>query len=161
MEVIWAILPVTTAIFFSDYGQIWGWATWKRAWANYEREINVRNPAIKFLSSQEKRFWKRNFRTIIWDVQWAVYSVRKNKGIAILPNTNLISNIGFGPDATIYTEENSINANLESGSMKFPLIHPEKINVDKDVDLRIFKRNYYIPVYQRIIQKIKRNLFKK
>lgn len=147
--------------FFSDYGQIWGWATWKRAWSNYEKEINVRNPPIKFLSSQEKRFWKRNFRTIIWDVQWAVYSVRKNKGIAILPNTNLISNIGFGPDATIYTEENSINANLESGSIAFPLIHPEKITVDKDVDLKIFKRNYHTTLYRRVIQKMNRSLFKK
>lgn len=147
--------------FFSDYGQIWGWATWKRAWLNYERNINIENPPIRFLSPQEKGFWKRNFRTIIWDVQWAVYSVRKNQGIAILPNTNMISNIGFGPDATVFTEEDNLNANLESGSITFPLIHPERIAVDKKVDLRIFKRNYYIPLYRRIIQKINRSLFKK
>ncbi|MEI6140072.1 MAG: hypothetical protein WCP85_12455, partial [Mariniphaga sp.] len=139
--------------FFSRYGQIWGWATWRRAWEKFEKTVNINE--LKFSSIQEKKYWKKNFSHIIWDVQWAVYSVWKNNGIAILPNVNLISNIGFDVDATNYTDKSNINAEIETTSMIFPMIHPSIISVDSKFDIEIFKRSYFVPFYKKIIRTIK------
>jgi len=144
-----------SSYFFSNYGQIWGWATWRRAWEKYERTVNIKDKDIKFNSTQEKNYWRKNFSKIIWDVQWAVYSVWKNNGIAILPNVNLISNIGFGSDATNYTDKNNINSEIDTNPMIFPLTHPNTIMVKTEVDNKIFNHSYFVPLYKRIIRGIK------
>lgn len=144
-----------SSYFFSKYGQIWGWATWKRAWAKFERTVNIDDVNLRFDSNKEKNYWRKNFSRIIWDVQWAVYSVWKNNGVAILPNVNLISNIGFGFGATNYKDKNNINAEIEIGSMTFPLIHPKVIAVSTEIDKKIFKQSYFVPFHKRIIRGIK------
>lgn len=141
--------------YFSRYGQIWGWATWKRAWGKYEKTVNFEDIKDKFVEKREEWFWKRNFKKIIWDVQWAVYSVWKNDGIAILPNTNLVSNIGFGLDATNYKDENNVKANIKTDAISLPLWHPDNITIQTNVDMRIFHKNYYVPLHKRIIKKLK------
>lgn len=149
-----------SSYFFSKYGQIWGWATWKKSWKKFERQIKINDKDLNFNSLREKRYWNNNFSKIIWDVQWAVYSIWKNKGIAILPNVNLISNIGFGSDATNYTDENSINAKIKTNPINFPLNHPHKVQIDIDLDKRIFNKSYYVPLYKRMICVLLSKVFK-
>lgn len=149
-----------SSYYFSKYGQIWGWATWRRAWEKFEKTVDLNHHDIKFNSLHEKNYWQKNFSKIIWDVQWAVYSVWKNNGIAILPNENLISNIGFGPDATNYTDKNSINAEIKTNPIIFPLIHPDNITVSTDFDNEIFNRSYFVPLYKRIICGIRNRYLK-
>lgn len=141
--------------YFSKYGQIWGWATWKRAWSKYETTIQVNTKLIHFNTKKEESFWLRNFNTIIWDVQWAVYTIWKNNGIAILPNSNLITNIGFGRDATYYVDENNNAANLKTKSLEFPLKHPQHIDVNMDIDNKIFQKYYFQSFYKRIINALR------
>lgn len=143
-----------SSYFFSKYGQIWGWATWKESWKKFERQIKINDSDLKFNSKREKKYWNKNFSRVIWDVQWAVYSVWKNDGIAILPNVNLISNIGFGSDATNYTDENNINAEIKTNSMNFPLIHPNIIEADTELDNDIFTKSYFVPLHKKIIRGI-------
>jgi hypothetical protein len=83
-----------------------------------------------------------------------VHSVWKNNSIAILPNVNLICNIGFGSDATNYTDESSINAEIKTSSMNFPLIHPKIIEADIELDNSIFAKSYFVPVHKKIIRGI-------
>lgn len=149
-----------SSYYYSRYGQIWGWATWRRAWVNFEKSVNINDEDLKFNSFQEKKYWRKNFSRIIWDVQWAVYSVWKNNGIAILPNVNLISNIGFGPDATNYTDTSNINAQIETGTMIFPLTHPDIIKVNAEVDNKIFKQSYFVPLHKKILRGIKSKYLK-
>lgn len=147
-----------SSYFFSRYGQIWGWATWRSAWEKFEKKVDIYNPDVKFNTNLEKKFWRKNFSRIQWDVQFAIYSVWKNNGVAILPNINLISNIGFGPEATNYKDLNNINAQIKTGSMEFPLIHPNDTNVNIEVDNLIFNRNFYIPLYLPLYKKIVRKI---
>jgi hypothetical protein len=44
--------------------------------------------------------------------------------LAILPQVNLVSNIGFGPEAT-HTFSSSPYSNIATESMDFPLAHPD------------------------------------
>ncbi len=90
--------------YFSKYGHTWGWATWQRAWKNFDREIPDYPNVIE--SIEIESYWKNIFQSVyinknidIWDYQWLFY-IRKNKAKAVVPNKNLILNIGFDSTAT-------------------------------------------------------------
>lgn len=52
-----------------------------------------------------RTYWKKNIELVFknikdtWDIQWQ-YAVSVNNGLTIIPNVNLISNIGFNTNAT-------------------------------------------------------------
>lgn len=96
--------------YFSKWTHTWGWASWRRAWKFYDHTL---------LSSERQSH--------IWDTQW-MFSVRKAGGLTILPNVNLISNIGFGYDATHTHNEHSRDAAIPTKHIAFPLVHPPKIS---------------------------------
>lgn len=110
--------------YFSKYVHIWGWATWKRAWRNYDVEMKDwlkyegTNKLDKYFDTWlEKIFRKILFRAVYKGKieTWAypfVYHVWKNGGLSIVPNVNLISNIGFGKDAVHTKDINDLKSNL-------------------------------------------------
>lgn len=131
--------------YFSRYFHIWGWATWKRAWKLYDKEMKAW-PEIRekgYLNNilSEKRlvrYWEKVFNSIYngsittWDYQW-VFSCWIQGGLSIIPTINMVSNIGFGQSST-HTKGENIRANMKTESMAFPLHHPKYIirNVDAD-----------------------------
>lgn len=148
------VTSVDDSYFFSKYGQIYGWATWKRAWNKYEIDIVENGIDDKFSSKAEMKFWKRNFNKILWDVQWAIYSIWKNNGLAVVPNINLVQNIGFDNEGTHYKDPSNVKANIRTEKMIFPLIHPNKINKNEVIDEFIFKSKYHKSFYIRIFNKL-------
>jgi hypothetical protein len=117
--------------YFSRYPHIWGWATWRAAWQHFDYE------AI----SEEYR------RHGIWDWQWRL-SVEKNRGLAVAPNVNLVTNIGCGRvDATHTTTRDQRYSNLPKRPIAFPLIHPRRIRkMDRYTDFSVLiqeERTYW------------------
>ena len=109
--------------YFSKYNHIWGWASWRRAWKHYDVEMKTWEECkeAKMLNSvcndiYEQAYWSDIFDRVhqgfidTWDYQWT-YACWAQSGLSILPNVNLITNIGFGADAT-HTTEISKLANL-------------------------------------------------
>lgn len=92
--------------FFSVFPHIWGWASWASAWKHYdvnmadsERFIHTRMPDILNHEGAYKvmarKFWLiTNGYDDAWDYQ-LVYTVWKNSGLCVIPNVNMIRNIGF------------------------------------------------------------------
>ncbi len=132
----------SSSYYFSVYPGIWGWATWKRAWGKYlinmdDFESFRKNQSIFNLKPIADYNLEKLSKTFIreistWDYQW-MYSVWKNNGICIIPNLNLISNIGFGVNATHTIEKNSFLAEIpvyDIGIIK----HPEKIIINNTAD---------------------------
>lgn len=125
-----------SSYYFSRYCHIWGWATWRRAWRHYDRNIR-KWPEIRsgrWLDSVirdpfEHLHWDGIFQALYegkidtWDYQWVIACWMQNM-LSIMPSVNLISNIGFGAEATHTTKE-SVYANLPVEAMSFPLRHPE------------------------------------
>ena len=101
--------------YFSKYTHNWGWATWRRAWRHYDYGLIDADLAKH-----------------VWDIQW-MKSVAKNNGLTIVPNVNLVSNIGFDPEAT-HTAHAARYASLPTGSLTFPLVHPKIIAPNKAAD---------------------------
>lgn len=131
--------------YFSKYTHIWGWASWRRAWNHYERDL-INWPAFQeqglleqmFETSSEQAYWKNSFQWVhegsldTWDVSWT-FTALTHGLLQVVPNVNLISNIGFGANAT-HTHVVGVHANLPLRPIAFPLQHPTFVlpNVEAD-----------------------------
>lgn len=127
----------------------WGWASWRRAWKNYDNDFNdlqafKRSKELNRLGAgliDFQGFWMRRFegsqkgKYDSWAYRWT-YSIFKKKGFVVIPNNNLITNVGFGPEATHTIQVGSALANLRRSNIGFPLIHPKSIRIDRSIERR-------------------------
>ena len=96
-----------------------------------------------------------------WDYQWGFYRTLHG-GIGIVPKVNLISNIGFGLDATHTTNNDTRIENLKTIPIKFPLQHPcfvlNNELFDKEYNLLFQKKeiNTKKNIISRFLLKIKK-----
>jgi len=156
--------------YFSYYGSIWGWASWKSRWNHYDvemkgyEEIKAKNYLWDiFGNQQEADFRISNFDEIknglnTWDFQWA-YSRFINSGLSIVPEVNLVKNLGFGEDATHTHSKDDRRANMNADDIHFSLKHQQFIIRDKKSDDRFF--NEFVKPNQNIFKKIAKKVLKK
>ena len=156
--------------YFSAIAGIWGWATWRRAWKYYDENLTDLD---EFLSSKRikntlterynQKYWIRRFKEVqsgvnnsSWGIPWA-FSVMNAGGYCITPNTNLISNIGFGERATHGLNSDSPFANLPVSEMT-KIVHPSIIAIDHDADNYAIKKFHKLEDSFKIllVNKIKR-----
>jgi hypothetical protein len=154
--------------YYSRYSFIWGWASWRRAWKHYDVEMKLW-PFIRqgkwigtlFDSESAVDSWTREFQNVYdgkvdtWDYQWAL-ACWANGGLSIRPRGNLISNIGFTPDATHTTDADNTSANIPTEPMEFPLRHPPFMMRDVYEDRFLPDGLLTKTLPQRIIRKLKR-----
>lgn len=130
--------------YFSRFNHCWGWATWRRAW-----ELN--EPQMSFWpqwkqSDEWKAMWPHRRMRSYWECifdrmyrgeidSWA-YSWKASAwyhgGLTATPNVNLVSNIGFGPDAT-HTQTESPVSRLQVMSIGH-IVHPKQVEVHHKAD---------------------------
>lgn len=99
--------------YFSRIPLIWGWATWRRCWQHYDATLS-QWPALRgsghlamiFEDPVERDYWSAIWQRLYdeeqpdtWDYQWG-FACIANGGLSAEPNRNLVSNVGFGEDAT-------------------------------------------------------------
>jgi hypothetical protein len=132
--------------YFSKYGPVWGWASWRRAWRNNDVDMKAwtaikndranhffcdDNREIEWRLSLYDRLCKGEIDT--WDYQWG-FAKLINSGLSVIPRHNLIRNIGFREDAT-HTKSGGVGLLPHKvWEMDFPLTHPSYLlrNVDED-----------------------------
>jgi len=152
--------------FFSSLPTVWGWATWRRAWDLFDLEMEGLEEYISsnkmyelFKDRKMVDFWSNHFRHVkyknidTWDAQW-LYAILKNKGVGIMPNVNLISNIGFGKGST-HTKEVDTPLNKIPLEKISTLIHPKSIIVNEKADEHLFYTLFYRSFIQKVISKMK------
>jgi hypothetical protein len=150
--------------YFSIYNHIWGWASWTNRWKNYDVELDTINDKkfIKnlFQNKNTQYYWLKVFENMknkkidTWDYQWT-FTLWNNNQLTILPNINLIENVGFGEGATHTTGESEF-ANLKA----YDIVLSEyllEININKEADdytaeLMFNPKNLFI----RVVNKLKR-----
>lgn len=141
---------------FSRLTYIWGWATWRRAWRlhDYKMPLFGEVDKKKYLAPGYSSIYERDLfqyvfgkmytgndpmtsRHNIWDYQWQ-FACRIHSGLIIVPAVNLVSNIGFGLQATnVYGQ--AVGQGLKCEEIELPLVHPEFIMVDKRREKRTFE----------------------
>lgn len=134
---------------FGGFASVWGWATWRRAWAHYDRAMSDW-PAFRDAGMVDGLLGPPSHRRLLraewdrihggggtWDHQWQ-YTVLSRHGLAISPATNLVSNLGFRADATQTVEAGDL-AEIPATPMAFPLRHPPVVSPTPGVE-RHFQR---------------------
>jgi hypothetical protein len=156
---------------FSCFSGIWGWASWRRAWKFYDYDMKLWNQAAEteflreyFPAESQYSYWKNLFQKTyeddlktFWDYQWC-FARWIQSGLGIIPSINLISNIGFGTDATHTFDETNLLSNLCAGQLASPLIHPSMIirstELDDLIQTKIFN-THKINLQSRVLRKAK------
>jgi hypothetical protein len=155
--------------YFSRLCHVWGWATWKRAWEKYNVSIpdftaesfsditGMINPDKKFLNHFYNLFLtaKEN-RIDTWDFQW-VWTVWNNNGISIIPQSNLVENIGFGEEATHTKDSKSELSSIKTDAIT-DILHPDKIETDIIADLYTFRTKIKVSRLKKVTTLIKNKL---
>jgi hypothetical protein len=157
-----------TSYYFSRYPHCWGWATWRRAWKNYDHSMRAwrEERGGEWLSRWvgdpvERRIWEQSFDATLsgavdaWGYRW-VLAIWRTGGLVIQPYRNLISNIGFGTDAT-HTRGSSPWDSLPLAPMPFPLVHPAAFTFDEAADKRTGRLVFRPPSWPaRLARQLKR-----
>lgn len=161
----------SSGYFYSRFANIWGWATWKRVWDEYDvnmKKWSISDTSEKFLSTikepNERKLWKACFDQTsngyidTWDYQlW--FSLWINSRLSIVPEVNLIKNLGFAHPLATHTGGKHPFPNVPDGKMKFPLINNNILLPDFKNDEKIRKTLYKFPsIKARLINKLKRIL---
>ncbi|MDR6193703.1 nucleotide-diphospho-sugar transferase [Siphonobacter sp. SORGH_AS_0500] len=127
--------------YFTKICHVWGWASWRRAWKLYDYEMadftqfEANNSISEVIEGKKnQKLWIDNFKLVLnkkintWDYQW-VYTIWSHKGLCILPNQNLITNIGFISEATHTKTDDVIYSNKVTQPL-LKIVHPDKIEED-------------------------------
>lgn len=131
--------------YLSRYPQIWGWATWRRAWRLYDADMHAWPSARESswlshkLGPTAASYWNYLFEKTYkgmntWDYQ-LLFTAWQNERLSIVPSVNLVSNLGFRSDATHRTNGiGSEYAELPTRAIDFPLAHPASLATDDAAD---------------------------
>lgn len=95
---------------FTRYPSVWGWATWRRVWRDYDVEIASWEPRRRDMAalthnSRLNRINRALFDRVrrgeidTWDYQVS-FLLWSSSRLSIAPRFNLVENVGFGPGAT-------------------------------------------------------------
>jgi hypothetical protein len=166
---------IEESYLFSRHPLSWGWATWRRAWQYYDMqmklwpEVKEKNLLYNILGDRHAAHnWTKTFQYVVdtnldcWDYQWT-YSCWLQNGLAILPQVNLVSNIGFGSDATHTSLSHTYDTNcpqmsVPAKAINFPLRHPHFLIPDARVD-RFLQENIF-DYHPKTLKKIKNKINK-
>lgn len=155
---------ISSDYYFSKYLHTWGWATWSRAWKNYDRDQwtwpkNGLRGYFPGATAMECSYWNDIYKGVLsgsndhWDYRWLA-DLWKRKMLAVVPSQNLVRNMGFGPGAT-HTRDDSVDVGVErENPLLKPYEGPEKIEANTDLDLMTLHNHF-------LRTKGKRNLWQK
>lgn len=148
--------------YFSSYSHVWGWASWRRAWEknDFEQRNITRGEfeAIvkeRFLTKAEQVYWHFIFRQMLkhkidtWDYQWQ-FSIWRSGGITVIPNCNLVSNIGYS--GTHSGDEGDMHMNMPTSAI-LPIVHNKGLIVDREADLWFYE-HHIMPAKKQFLHKI-------
>lgn len=159
--------------FFSVVPYTWGWATWRRNWEDYDFSMSKWNQLNKgrllkfmFKDAEHRNYWRCVFdETVgknphdIWDYQFFFSCYQKHQ-LAIVPNVNLINNIGVGENATHTSHNAEYRKDIIRREMEFPLRHPVKMERNWKYDSLVMDKCYgrieSIPWHKKVKRWIKR-----
>lgn len=175
----YGILRGLSSYYFSQHTHIWGWATWRRAWKDFDISMKLFETSSLFSKYKHKLpfalmqdVYKGS--SDIWDIQW-YYTNYLHGRLTIVPNINLVQNLGFGDSSThTFGKIYSYIINSPNGELLFPLKHKKKISPNKFADnlvsFRVFGNNNFgkyskniydlIIIFHRFATKLKFKYFK-
>jgi hypothetical protein len=147
---------------------IWGWATWKRAWQEFDisreyffnnkirnfKKLLVSRQQVSFFSDRFERFYRNKNITHTWDFQWT-YTIMNHAGLTIVPEKNLVTNIGA---IGSHTHKSSVFQNLPIDNNFKIKNYPTFVQCNYEYDQFHYK-NHWLKlkrdsIFKRILKKV-------
>jgi hypothetical protein len=159
-------IPTGDSYYFSRYPHCWEWATWKRAWQYYDRDMKLW-PEIRdnhYLNSildspRTLQYWTNIFqntytdRNNSWAYRWT-FSCWIQNVLTIIPARHLVSNIGFIAEATHTSTTENLLANLPVDTLDFPLHYPlfaiRNFDTDDRTQNKVFQSSFFDIIKRRL-----------
>lgn len=157
--------------YFTNYMNIWGWASWRRVWKTYHFDLNevpadvLRLKLYKRLPKKSASYFWEVFNQMrlnnndTWDFQFLFNQFYYDR-YSISPYTNMVKNIGVANlDSAHFVDENFLLTN-QTISSPYPLSHPVLLSTDKDAEKIAMKNSnhYKKSIIDRILNKIKKSI---
>ncbi|MDR2885158.1 MAG: glycosyltransferase family 2 protein [Rikenellaceae bacterium] len=156
--------------YFSAITHVWGWAGWRTTWEKYDYDLNkfparsYRKAFGKYFPDRSvRRYWNHVFKQMrqkridTWDYQLG-FSIIRNHELTIIPNSNLICNIGLGPDAT-HPSGQGVDEHLQMPTQPIlPLRHPDTVKHDYQADMYFIRREGQYITLKALLKKYRRKL---
>lgn len=167
----------STSYSYSRYMNPWGWATWRTSINQITYNLNDWKDSDKLNLLRKKigngifdvdhkwfKFWINIFDQLsnktfnsAWDYHW-IYHIFMNNKYIVIPSKNLVSNNGFGVDATHTTLITHPANNLPLFDLHPPYIGPKKIKNNRNYEKYYVKRVCYMHTELNLIYYLKRFL---
>lgn len=162
--------------YFSIHAHIWGWATWRRAWKYYDDRMTLwphvrKNHLLRayFKEPRALRYWENRFQQTYdekinsWAYRWTLSCWLQNS-LTVLPEKNLVTNIGFGLTATNTQGRPSRYTHVSSEALDFPIKHPPYVIRDSAADEysqeKLFRNHPLAPI-KRVTKQFLGRLFRR
>jgi hypothetical protein len=142
-----------SSYYFSKNKACWGWATWRRSWKSMDFAMGWRSgpqseSVMKNMgvTKHHANHWNNAIQAIdsqtvsAWDWQWYLSLASQNQ-LTIFPETSLISNIGFGANAT-HTLGSAKPEYTATTDIEFPLRAPGLVCPDYQFDKRFENQKF-------------------
>lgn len=157
----------TGSYSFSKLPIVWGWATWRDAWQEYDEDLSGKSELIEQTWPGKNRsieYWNKRYERVqqgdgdSWAFHWQFSLWRQGK-LSVVPTVNMVENIGFGvEDSTHTANETHWQGDLTAKSTPFPLVHPEikrNFKLDQYFINRIYKPKTWYRRMKQLYQRIK------
>lgn len=156
-------LPKT---FFFRVANSWGWATWKRAWDDFNPDIEAltadfkRRDIKRFTIDGTENFWKqvkalKAGKINSWAIRWYLSVFNKN-GLVLYPRHSMTQNIGTDGSGTHSDLDQAYRVELETSRVKY---FPTEIEEHKKAYEAI--KYFYTHRKGNILERLVRYLMKK
>jgi hypothetical protein len=136
---------------FARHGNVWGWATWARAWARHDVTLGrYRTPDAR--AAIDRHAVDEPHRVFLswlldsdvpnlsdeWDHQWSLARYATG-GLVVVPARNLTTNVGFGADATHTWHVDELAATTRTFALSPPFVGPEEVAADGALDRELLR----------------------
>ncbi len=138
---------IRESYYFSRLSDIWGWATWRRAWRWFDLRMEtyprfrddgrlgdyiVDAGTAAWLTRYFDDAYRASDERGIWSTAW-MYAMVTQNALTIVPRVNLVANIGFGGDGTNVARSFRPYAEVSASTMD-ELVHPPFVLPDHVAD---------------------------
>lgn len=141
---------------FSNTAHIWGWASWRRVWKDFDLDFPFWNNSTKadhenifngfydriYFSSFISDTLQNKKNISAWDVQY-FFTMRLTNRLCIYPAVNLVTNIGLNSEGATHTSTKNRKYYVQSEKMVFPLVHPQYILRNKQLDKKAIRKHFF------------------
>jgi hypothetical protein len=148
--------PAEESYFFSRYYSIAGWASWRRAWKNFDYEMRgwpefkrrgllqqiYADPYVRHYFDYAWEQCAQGQRPDVWDFHW-MFACASNHGLCAVPRVNLTQHIGVvgTHSAQLSPNDHLPIASLYDGAPA--LRHPRFMLPNPAYDVPFFERNFH------------------